>query len=105
MLNTRGEGSKSDNGDFWEKAERLLLTAFIGYIWYEAPKAEKNFSLLLELLDASETREDNEGYQNAVDILFERLQQRNPNHFAVRQYVKYKMSAGDIYSGRLFHTK
>ena len=97
IANTKGEGEKSSE-DFWIKAERLLYTALIGYIWYEAPEEEQNFSTLLEFINASETREDDESFKNAVDELFEELEADNPEHFAVRQYKKYKLAAGDVCS-------
>ena len=97
IANTKGEGEKSTE-DFWVKAERLLYSALIGYIWYEAPEEEQNFSTLLEFINASETREDDEEFKNAVDELFEELEAENPEHFAVRQYRKYKLAAGDICS-------
>ena len=93
MVNTKGEGNASA-GDFWEKAERLLFTAYIGYIWYEAVEEEQNFSTLINLINASETREDDEGFKNEVDLIFEELEERAPEHFAVRQYKKYKLAAG-----------
>ena len=93
ILNTKGEGEKSSE-DFWVKAERLYYTALIGYIWYEAPDEEKNFITLLELIDASEAREDDEDFQNPVDLMFGRLEEKDPEHFAVRQYRKYKLAAG-----------
>lgn len=93
IANTKGEGEKSGE-DFWVKAERLYYCALIGYIWYEAPDEEKNFSTLLELINASEAREDDEEFKNAVDLLFEELEAEEPNHFAVRQYKKYKLAAG-----------
>ena len=93
IANTKGEGEKATE-DFWVKAERLLYTALIGYIWYEAPEEEQNFSTLLEFIDASETREDDEEFKHAVDELFEELEAENPEHFAVRQYRKYKLAAG-----------
>lgn len=93
IANTRGEGEKSTE-DFWVKAERLLYSALIGYIWYEAPEEEQNFSTLLEFINASETREEDEEFKNAVDELFEELEADNPEHFAVRQYRKYKLAAG-----------
>jgi type IV secretion system protein VirD4 len=93
MVNTKGEGEKS-NEDFWTKAERLYYCALIGFIWYEAPEEEQNFSTLLEFINASETREDDDTFKNAVDLLFEELESREPNHFAVRQYKKYKLAAG-----------
>lgn len=93
IANTKGEGEKSTE-DFWIKAERLLYSALIGYIWYEAPEEEQNFSTLLEFINASETREEDEEFKNAVDQLFEELEAENPEHFAVRQYRKYKLAAG-----------
>ena len=93
IANTKGEGEKSSE-DFWVKAERLLYCALIGYIWYEAPEEEQNFSTLLEFINASEAREDDEEFKNAVDELFEELEADNPEHFAVRQYKKYKLAAG-----------
>lgn len=97
IANTKGDGEKSGE-DFWIKAERLLYCALIGYIWYEAPEEEQNFSTLLEFINASEAREDDEEYKNPVDELFEELEQKKPEHFAVRQYKKYKLAAGDICS-------
>ena len=102
MVNTKGEGEKS-NEDFWTKAERLLYCALIGYIWYEAPEEEQNFSTLLEFINASETREEDEEFKNAVDELFEELERDNPNHFAVRQYKKYKLAAGVVSLKRLLN--
>ena len=93
IANTKGEGEKSSE-DFWVKAERLLYCALIGYIYYEAPEEEQNFSTLLELINASEAREDDEEFKNAVDELFEELERDKPEHFAVRQYKKYKLAAG-----------
>ena len=93
IANTKGEGEKSGE-DFWVKAERLYYCALIGYIWYEAPEEEKNFSTLLEFINASVAREDDEEFKNAVDLLFEELEAEEPNHFAVRQYKKYKLAAG-----------
>ena len=93
IANTKGDGEKSGE-DFWVKAERLLYCALIGYIWYEAPEEEQNFSTLLEFINASETREDDETFKNAVDELFEELEKDKPEHFAVRQYKKYKLAAG-----------
>ena len=93
MVNTKGEGEKSSE-DFWTKAERLLYCALIGYIWYEAEPEEKNFITLLELINACEAREDDETYKSPVDILFDELAQAQPEHFAVKQYVKFKMAAG-----------
>ena len=94
IANTKGEGEKSAE-DFWVKAERLLYCALVGYIWYEAPKEEMNFITLLELINASEAREDDEEYQSPVDLLFADLEERDPDHFAVKQYRKYKLAAGD----------
>lgn len=102
IANTKGEGEKSTE-DFWIKAERLLYSALIGYIWYEAPEEEQNFSTLLEFINASETREDDEEFKNAVDELFEELEAENPEHFAVRQYRKYKLAAGVVCSKRLLN--
>ena len=93
IVNTKGEGQQAGE-DFWVKAEKLYYTALIAYIWYEAPEEEQNFSMLINLIDASEAREDDENFKNAVDLLFEELEQKNPNHFAVRQYKKYKLAAG-----------
>ena len=93
IANTKGEGDKSGE-DFWVKAERLYYCALIGFIWYEAPEEEKNFSTLLEFINASEAREDDEEFKNGVDLLFEELEAQEPNHFAVRQYKKYKLAAG-----------
>ena len=80
------------------KAEKLYYTALIAYIWYEASEEEQNFSMLIDLVDASEAREDDENFKNAVDLLFEELEQKNPNYFEVGQYKKYKLAAGDICS-------
>ena len=93
IANTKGEGEKSTE-DFWVKAEKLYYTALIGYIWYEAPKEEQNFSTLLAMIDASEVREEDENFKNAVDYMFEALEKEKPNHFAVKQYKKYKLAAG-----------
>ena len=93
ILNTKGEGEKSSE-DFWVKAERLYYSALIGYIWYEAPEEERNFITLLDLINASEAREDDEAYQSPVDILFQQLEEKEPDHFAVKQYRKFKMAAG-----------
>ena len=92
IANTKGEGKGGD--DFWLKAETLLYQALIGYIHYEAPEEEQNFSTLLEMINAMEVREDDEEFKNAVDMLFDELEERNPDHFAVRQYKKYKLAAG-----------
>lgn len=93
IANTKGDGEKSGE-DFWVKAERLFYCALIGYIWYEAPDNEKNFTTLLEMINASEAREDDEEFQSPVDLLFERLEEKDPEHFAVKQYKKYKLAAG-----------
>ena len=93
IANTKGDGEKSGE-DFWVKAEKLYYTALIGYIWYEAPEEEKNFTTLLEMINASEAREDDEDFQNPVDLMFERLEEKDPEHFAVKQYKKYKLAAG-----------
>lgn len=93
IANTKGDGEKSAE-DFWVKAEKLYYTALIGYIWYEAPENEKNFTTLLEMINASEAREDDEDFQNPVDLMFERLEQKDPEHFALKQYKKYKLAAG-----------
>ena len=92
ITNTKGEGKEGD--DFWVKAETLLYTALIGYIHYEAPVEEQNFATLIEFINASEVREDDEEFKNPVDLMFEALEKENPNHFAVRQYKKYKLAAG-----------
>ena len=96
IANTKGDGKSGD--DFWLKAETLLYTALIGYIHYEAPEEEQNFATLIEFLNAMEVREDDEDFENAVDQMFKRLEARKPDHFAVRQYKKYKLAAGDICS-------
>ena len=93
IVNTKGEGEKASE-DFWVKAEKLLYTALIAFIWYEGDEEEKNLNTLLDLLNESETREEDETYQNPVDMLFEELEAKEPQHFAVRQYKKYKMAAG-----------
>ena len=93
MANTKGDGEK-ENQDFWYKAERLLYTALIAYIWYEGDEDEKNFSTLLDLLNESEVREEDEEFKNPVDLLLEELEEQDPEHFAVRQYRKYKLAAG-----------
>ena len=102
IANTKGEGEKSSE-NFWVKAERLLYCALIGYIYYEAPEDEQNFATLLEFINASEAREDDEEFKNAVDELFEELEAENPEHFAVRQYKKYKLAAGVVCSKRLLN--
>ena len=92
MANTKGEGKSSD--PFWEKAETLLYTALIAYLHYEAPPEERNFSTLAEMISAMEVREDDESFKNTIDLMFERLAKKDPDHFAVRQYRKYSLSAG-----------
>lgn len=92
IANTKGDGKAGD--DFWQKAETLLYTALIGYIHYEAPENEQNFATLIEFINASEVREDDEDFKNPVDLMFDALAERDPNHFAVRQYKKYKLAAG-----------
>ena len=91
MQNTRGDGKGGD--PFWEKAEQLLYTALIGYIWLEAPEEERNFNTLIEMINSMEVREDDENFENSVDLIFKDLRAKNPNHFAVRQYAKFKLSA------------
>ena len=93
IVNTKGEGEKASE-DFWVKAEKLLYTALIAFIWYEGDEEEKNLNTLLDLLNESETREEDETYQNPVDMMFQELEERDPQHFAVRQYKKYKLAAG-----------
>ena len=102
IANTKGDGDKSGE-DFWVKAEKLYYTALIGYIWYEAPDEEKNFTTLLEMINASEAREDDEDFKNPVDLMFERLEEKDPEHFAVKQYKKYKLAAGVVCSKRLLY--
>ena len=92
MQNTRGDGKGGD--PFWEKAEQLLYTALIGYIWLEAPEEERNFNTLIEMINSMEVREDDENFENSVDLIFKDLKAKNSNHFAVRQYAKFKLSAG-----------
>ena len=92
MTNTKGEGKSGD--EFWEKSEKLLYSALIGYIHYEAPEEEQTFSTLLEMLNSMEVREDDEEFKNAVDLMFDELEEKDPDHFAVRQYKKYKLAAG-----------
>ena len=94
MANTKGEGKSND--PFWDKAETLLYCALIGYIHYEAPVEEQNFATLIEFINAMEVREDDEDFQNPVDIMFENLKKKKPNHFAVRQFAKFKLAAGVI---------
>lgn len=93
IANTKGEGEHAGE-DFWVKAERLLYCAYIGYIWYEVPEEEQNFETLIDMIDASETREEDESFKNAIDYLFDELEVRDPDHFALRQYKKYKLAAG-----------
>ena len=93
IANTKGDGEKSSE-DFWVKAERLLYCALIGYIYYEAPESEKNFTTLLEIINASEAKEDDEDYESPIDLMFKRLEKRDSEHFAVKQYKKYKLAAG-----------
>ncbi len=100
IANTKGEGEKSAE-DFWVKSERLFYTALIGYIWYEAPAEEMNFTTLLEMINASEAREDDPDFQSPVDLMLERLEQKDPDHFAVRQYKKFLLSAGKTRSSIL----
>ena len=95
IVNTKGEGSQATE-DFWVKAEKLLYQAYIGYIWYECVEEEQNFNTLIDMINASETREDDEEFKNAVDLMFEELEERKPEHFAVKQYKKYKLAAGVI---------
>lgn len=97
IANTKGEGQQSGE-DFWVKAEKLYYCALIGYIWYEGREEEKNFNTLLEMINVSEAREDDENFKNPVDLMFDELEQKDPNHFAVRQYKKYKLAAGDVCS-------
>ena len=99
IANTKGEGKGGD--EFWEKSEKLLYSALIGYIHYEAPEEEQNFSTLLEMINAMEVREDDEEFKNPVDLMFDELAEREPDHFAVRQYAKYKLAAGVITYKRL----
>ena len=93
ILNTKGEGQQSGE-DFWVKAEKLYYTAIIGYIWYECVEEEQNFTTLLDMINASEAREDDEEFKNPVDLMFDELEERDPEHFAVKQYKKYKLAAG-----------
>ena len=95
IANTTGEGAKSSE-DFWVKAERLYYTALIGYIFYEGREDEKNFITFLDMINASDAREDDEEYQNPVDLMFEKLAKKDPEHFAVLQYAKFKMAAGVV---------
>ena len=102
IANTKGDGEKAGE-DFWVKAEKLYYTALIGYIYYEAPEEEKNFKTLLDMIDASEVREDDETYMNPIDRLFEALEKKDPSHFAVKQYKKYKLAAGVVSLKRLLN--
>ena len=102
IANTKGEGQQSGE-DFWVKAEKLYYCALIGYIWYEGREEEKNFNTLLAMINASEAREDDENFKNPVDLMFDELEQKDPNHFAVRQYKKYKLAAGVVCSKRLLN--
>jgi len=101
ISNTKGDGKGGD--PFWEKAETLLYSALIGYIHYEAPEEEQNFATLIEFINAMEVREDDEEFKNPVDLMFDELAERDPNHFAVRQYAKYRLAAGDLCSKRLVY--
>ena len=100
IANTKGDGEKSGE-DFWVKSERLFYCALISYIHYEAPEEEKNFTTLLEMINASEAREDDPEFQSPVDLMFERLEEKDPEHFAVRQYKKFLLSAGKTRSSIL----
>ena len=104
IANTKGEGQQSGE-DFWVKAEKLYYTALIGYIWYECVEEEQNFTTLLDMINASEAREDDEEFKNPVDLMFDELEEREPDHFAVKQYKKYKLAAGVITSKRGFNTQ
>ena len=101
IANTQGDGKSGD--DFWRKAETLLYTALIGYIYYEAPVEEQNFATLIEMINTMEVREDDEDFKNPVDLMFEELAKREPHHFAVRQYTKYRLAAGVVCSKRLLN--
>ena len=100
IANTKGDGKGVD--PFWEKAETLLYTALIGYIHYEAPEEEQNFSTLVEFISSMEVREDDEEFKNSVDLMFDELEEKSPDHFAVRQYKKFKLSAGPDSRRRLY---
>jgi type IV secretory pathway TraG/TraD family ATPase VirD4 len=102
IANTKGDGEKGGE-DFWVKAERLLLCALIGYIYYEASDEEKNIITLITMINASETKEDNEDFKNIIDEMFDELEEENPDHFAVRQYKKYKLAAGVLCCKRCFN--
>ena len=101
IANTKGDGKTGD--EFWVKAETLLYCALIGYIHYEAPKEEQNFTTLIEFLNSMEVREEDESFQNPVDMIFDELAAKKPNHFAVRQYKKYKLAAGVVCFRRLLN--
>jgi len=101
IANTKGEGKSSDN--FWEKAEVLLYTVLIEYIYYEIPKEEQNMNTLVEMINAMEVREDDETFKNSIDLMFDTLEEKNPEHFAVRQYKKYKLAAGVVCFRRLLN--
>jgi hypothetical protein len=101
MANTKGDNRSSE--EFWVNAEKLLYMALIGYIWLEAPEEEKNFSLLLDMLNEMEIHEDDDTFRNPVDHIFDNLKKRDKNHFAVRQYLKFRMAAGVICSKRLIY--
>jgi type IV secretion system protein VirD4 len=101
ISNTTGDSKGGD--EFWTKAETLLYQALVGYIYYEAPPDEKNMNTLVEMINKMETREDDENFMNAVDYLFEALEERDPQHFALRQYKKYKLAAGVVSCKRLIH--
>ena len=101
IQNTKGDGKSSD--PFWEKAEQLLYQALIGYIHFEAPPHEQNMNSLVEMINKMEVREDNENFKKSIDYLFEALEERAPQHFAVRQYKKYKLAAGVVSYKRLIH--
>ena len=102
ISNTKGEG-KSGGDDFWVKAETLLYQALIGYIIYELPETDRNINTLVEMINSMEVQEDNENHKNAVDILFEDLKKKDEEHFAVRQYAKYKLAAGVVSCKRLIY--
>jgi type IV secretion system protein VirD4 len=99
--NTRGDGKAGE--EFWTKAEQLLYQALIGYIWYEAPPEEQNMNTLVEMINRMEVREENESFKNAVDFTFEALEEQEPQHFAVRQYKKFKLAAGVVSYKRLIY--
>jgi len=92
--NTKGDGKSGE--DFWVKAEQLLYQALIGYIWYEAPPEERNMNALVEMINKMEVREDNEEFKNAIDFMFEALEEKDSQHFALRQYRKFKLAAGGV---------